>query len=152
MFRYERAKILPFFLNQGLTVAELARRAGVSHTSAQRAVDGEKIAATIIAKVANALGIKPEDFMADPSLEKKERTSMRTCNTKFIKVISEPTAEMLETAIREDELVAEKNGFLLQDVQFSTASDGEIRYSALLVYDIAPKEKCLPVVKVQSNE
>lgn len=63
MFRYKRAKILPHFLQKGMTIAQLAREAGVSHRSAQRAIDGEKVAAPIIAKVADALGIDAMEFL-----------------------------------------------------------------------------------------
>lgn len=63
MFRFSRERILPYFLKQGMTVAELARKAGISHASAQRAVEGEKVAAPIIAKVADTLGIDPMNFL-----------------------------------------------------------------------------------------
>ena len=63
MFRYERAKILPFFLQKKMTVAELARAAGVSHKSAQRAVNGEAVHAVVIGKVADALGIDAMEFL-----------------------------------------------------------------------------------------
>lgn len=70
MFRFKRERILPLFLSRRMTVAELARKAGVSHTSAQRAVEGEKVAAPIIDKVAEALGIDTMDFLEG---EKKKR-------------------------------------------------------------------------------
>ena len=63
MFRYERAKILPHFLKQGMPVAELARKANISHQSAQRALEGKNVSAVIIARVANALGIDPMEFL-----------------------------------------------------------------------------------------
>lgn len=47
-----------------MTVAELARLAGVAHQSAKRAVSGEKVSALIVAKVAAALGIeKTADYL-----------------------------------------------------------------------------------------
>lgn len=57
MFRFNRERILPLFLQKRWTVAELARRAGIAQSSAQRAVNGNSVAAPIIAKVADALGI-----------------------------------------------------------------------------------------------
>ena len=36
MFRFNRELILPYFLKQGMTVGELARKAGIAHASAQR--------------------------------------------------------------------------------------------------------------------
>lgn len=70
MFRFKRERILPLFLSRRMTVAELARKAGVSHTSAQRAVEGEKVAAPIIDKVAEILGIDAMDYLEG---EKKKR-------------------------------------------------------------------------------
>lgn len=63
MFRFKRAKILPFFLQKQMTVSQLARKAGVAYISAQRAVDGEKVAAPIISKVAAALNIDAMEFL-----------------------------------------------------------------------------------------
>lgn len=68
MFKFDRAKILPIFLEKRITVAELARLAGVAHQSAQRAVSGEKVSALIVAKVAAALGIeKTADYLKPPA-------------------------------------------------------------------------------------
>ena len=53
MFRFNRALILPLFLSKGMTVTELAHKAGVAYQSAQRALDGEKVGANIIGKIAN---------------------------------------------------------------------------------------------------
>lgn len=66
MFRFNRERILPHFLKQKMTVAELARKAGISHASAQRAVEGEAVSAVIVGKVAQAL-----DFDAMGFLERK---------------------------------------------------------------------------------
>lgn len=67
MFRFNRKKILPEFLNRRETVADFAREAGVSYQSAQRAVEGRAISAVIVSKVADALGINPVDYLADDS-------------------------------------------------------------------------------------
>ena len=63
MFRFNREKILPVFLKKEMTIADLARKAGVAHRSAERAVEGEAVAAPIIAKVADALGIDAMEFL-----------------------------------------------------------------------------------------
>lgn len=65
MFRFKRERILPYFLQKQWTVAELARKAGIAQGSAQRAVNGNSVAAPIIAKVADALGIDPMEFLED---------------------------------------------------------------------------------------
>lgn len=85
MFRFNRERILPYFLKQEMTVAELARRAGISHASAQRAVDGKKVAAPIIAKVAETLGIDPMEFLekgGKKMLSKKTVTIVKDDGTK----------------------------------------------------------------------
>ena len=63
MFRYKRELILPHFLQKRMTVAELARKAGISHQSAQRAVEGEAVSAVIIGKVAEALDFNAMDYL-----------------------------------------------------------------------------------------
>lgn len=67
MFKFDREKLLPLFLAKRMTVAELARKSGVAHQSAQKAVDGERVSATIISKVADALGIKATEYLIAPS-------------------------------------------------------------------------------------
>ena len=65
MFKFTRQKILPLFLQKRMTIAELARRAGISNQTAQRAVDGKKVGAVIVSKVADALGINALDFIEE---------------------------------------------------------------------------------------
>ena len=69
MFRFNRRKILPLFLQKRITIAELARLADVAHGSAAKAVQGENVAAPIITKIAEALGIEPYDFL-EPNYRK----------------------------------------------------------------------------------
>lgn len=72
MFKFDRTKILPLFLEKRITVAELARLAGVAHPSAQKAVSGERVSATIISKIADALGIENvTDFLVEPTHDYK---------------------------------------------------------------------------------
>lgn len=66
MFRFTRAKILPLFLQRRITVAELARMAGISHQSAQKAVNGSAVSAVIIGKIAEALHVDAMDFIETP--------------------------------------------------------------------------------------
>ena len=63
MFRFNREKILPVFLKKEMTIADLSRKAGVAHRSAERAVEGEAVAAPIINKIADALGIDAMEFL-----------------------------------------------------------------------------------------
>lgn len=65
MFRFDREKILSVFLQKQWTIYELSRRAGVVYRSAFRAVNGKAVGATIIAKVAAALGIDPVQYLAE---------------------------------------------------------------------------------------
>ena len=62
MFRFEREKILPLFLERRITVAELARLARTAHMSAWRAVNGESVGATVVSRIADALGIAASDM------------------------------------------------------------------------------------------
>ena len=63
MLRFNREKILPVFLKKEMTIADLSRKAGVAHRSAERAVEGEAVAAPIINKIADALGIDAMEFL-----------------------------------------------------------------------------------------
>lgn len=63
MFRFNREMIMPVFLAKRMTVTDLARLAGVAYLSAKRAVEGEKVAAPIIMKICDALGIDPMEFL-----------------------------------------------------------------------------------------
>lgn len=93
MFRFNHKRILPVFLRTGMTVAELARKAGVSHASAQRAVEGEKVSAPIIAKIADTLGVDAVKFL--------ERNKMLNKKTATI-TLDDGTTEDFE--ISEDDL------------------------------------------------
>ena len=84
MFRFNRALILPLFLQTGMTLSELAHKAGVAYQSAQRAVDGEKVGANIIGKIAAALNIDPMQYLegGKKMLSKKTVTITRDDGTK----------------------------------------------------------------------
>lgn len=84
MFRFSRERILPLFLQTGMTVTELAHKAGVAYQSAQRAVDGEKVGANIIGKIASALNIDPMQYLGGEKkmFSKKTATITRDDGTK----------------------------------------------------------------------
>ena len=67
MFKFSRKLILPLFLERRMTVAALARNAGVAHQSAQRALDGKLVSATIVGKICAALEIDAVKFLEPPS-------------------------------------------------------------------------------------
>ena len=67
MFRFSRQKILPEFLKMRMTVAQLARKAGVSQQTAQKAVNGEAVSAVIIGKIAEALNVDAMTFLEPPA-------------------------------------------------------------------------------------
>lgn len=98
MFRFERERILPYFLQKQWTVAELARKAGIAQGSAQRAVNGNSVAAPIIAKVAAALGIDPLEFLegGKDMFTKKTVTITRDDGTKKeVEISVDDTGKML---------------------------------------------------------
>lgn len=64
MFQFSRELILPLFLQRQISISELAARAGVSNKAAERAVKGEKISASIVGKIAAALGVDAMNFLA----------------------------------------------------------------------------------------
>ena len=66
-YRFDRAKILPLFLQRQETIAEIARRAGCNPATASRAVNGEKISAVNVAKIARALNFNAVDFLVPPA-------------------------------------------------------------------------------------
>lgn len=106
MFKFDRERIMPYFLKQKMTVGELARKAGIAHTSAQRAIEGEKVAASIIAKVADTLGFDPMDFL-------EARKSM-------VKDFTQPQAKKFLQCIKAkmNEIIAktEIEGYILSDI------------------------------------
>ena len=67
MFRFERDKILPQFLCRQITFNQLAKLAGVSFVTAQKAVNGAPITAPVVQKIANALDVIATDFIAQPA-------------------------------------------------------------------------------------
>lgn len=50
MFRFDREKILPLFLCRQITFNQLAKLAGVSFQTAQKAINGKPIIAPVVQK------------------------------------------------------------------------------------------------------
>lgn len=67
MFQFKREKILPLFLQRQMTVAELARKAELSHKAAYRAVNGFSVSAPVVGKTARALNFDAVDFLENPA-------------------------------------------------------------------------------------
>lgn len=67
MFKFSRTRILPLFLQKRITIAALARLAGVSHQATQRALEGERVSAVIVSKIADALEIDAASYLEPPS-------------------------------------------------------------------------------------
>lgn len=67
MFKFSRTKILPLFLAKQMTIAELAREAGISHKAAYRAVNGLSITAPVVEKTACALKFEAIHFLENPA-------------------------------------------------------------------------------------
>lgn len=97
MFRFNREMIMPVFLAKRMTVTDLARLSGVAYLSAKRAVEGEKVAAPIIMKICDALGIDdPMTYLEDGG---KHMTTKKT-----IRITREDgTTKDVELSISESE-------------------------------------------------
>lgn len=72
MFRFSREKILPMFLQRGITITELARQAGVCSKSAYRAVNGLDVSAPVVSKIAVALNSDALDLLANPAQKEED--------------------------------------------------------------------------------
>lgn len=126
MFRFKRRKILPLFLQKRMTVAELARRAGVANQTAQRAVEGKKVSAVVIGKIAAALNIE------EPSELLEEEISMTQEKT-IVKEIKGATREELQAAINAAIAEAESANLVLTNCVI-TAPDKNGEHSELLIF------------------
>ena len=71
MFNFDRTKILPLFLTERITVAELARKAGISHKAAYRAINGLSITAPVVDKTSRALNFEAIAYLEN-SVQSKE--------------------------------------------------------------------------------
>ena len=94
MFRFNREKILPVFLKKEMTIADLARKAGVAHRSAERAVEGVAVAAPIINKIADALGINAMEFLDGGKIMTTKKTVTITRDdgtTREVEILADET-------------------------------------------------------------
>ena len=57
MFRFSREKILPLFLQAQLSIRQLAVVAGISWTTAFKAVNGLRVSSKVVDKICKALRI-----------------------------------------------------------------------------------------------
>lgn len=71
MYQFTRERILPLFLQRRMTTAELARKAGVSHGTATRAVNGLPVQAAVVGKIADALNVDALQYLAKPQNERR---------------------------------------------------------------------------------
>lgn len=58
MYQFTRAKVLPLFLQKRIAVSQLAKEAGVSSKAASRAINGLPVHASVVDRIAVALGIE----------------------------------------------------------------------------------------------
>lgn len=68
-FQFSREQILPLFLQRRMNITELARQAGINPRTAERAVRGLPVSASVIDKVANALDFDATKFLAEPTAQ-----------------------------------------------------------------------------------
>lgn len=68
MLRFDAQKILPKFLSSDvMTIQDLAQKAGVSHQTADRAINGKRINGRVVRRIAHALGITDAtEYLATP--------------------------------------------------------------------------------------
>ena len=65
MYQFTRTKVLPLFLQRRMTIRQLAKDAGVSEKTADRAVNGLPITAVVVSRIADALGFNPLDVLVE---------------------------------------------------------------------------------------
>lgn len=65
MYQFTREKILPLFLQRRITLRQLAKEAGVSEKTVDKAVNGLPITAVVVSRIADALGVAPLDVLVE---------------------------------------------------------------------------------------
>ncbi|MBR0061086.1 MAG: helix-turn-helix domain-containing protein [Selenomonadaceae bacterium] len=65
MYQFTRSKVLPIFLERRIPIKQLAKEAGVSEKTAEKAVNGLPITAVVVARIADALGVAPLDVLVE---------------------------------------------------------------------------------------
>lgn len=65
MYQFTRAKILPLFLQRRITIRQLAKEAGVSEKTVEKAVNGLPITAVVVSRIADALSVDPLDVLVE---------------------------------------------------------------------------------------
>ena len=69
MFEVNPAKITSLMFERGLTIRGLAQKAGLTETTAAKAIRGSQSNARTIGKLAAALGVKGEEILLDEVTE-----------------------------------------------------------------------------------
>lgn len=65
MYQFTREKILPLFLQRRITLRQLAKEAGFSEKTVDKAVNGLPITAVVVSRIADALGVAPLDVLVE---------------------------------------------------------------------------------------
>ena len=68
-FQFYREQILPLFLQRRMNITELARQAEINPRTAERAVFGLPISASVVDKVANVLNFDATKFLIPPTAQ-----------------------------------------------------------------------------------
>ena len=69
MYQFKRKEVLPIFLKRRITLRRLAKEAGVTEKTVERAVNGLPITAVVVDRIAVALGVDPLDVLVENGVE-----------------------------------------------------------------------------------
>ena len=69
MYQFKRKEVLPIFLKRRITLRKLAKEAGVTEKTVERAVNGLPITAVVVDRIAVALGVDPLDVLVENGVE-----------------------------------------------------------------------------------
>lgn len=64
-YRYDSAKLRDLVAGRQISVAQLAKKAGISRITAYRAMDGNVACLKSLGKIAEALGVAPNYLLAE---------------------------------------------------------------------------------------
>ena len=69
MYQFKRKEVLPIFLKRRITLRKLAKEAGVTEKTVERAVNGLPVQAVVVDRIAVALGVDPLDVLVENGVE-----------------------------------------------------------------------------------
>ena len=69
MYQFKRKEVLPIFLKRRITLRRLAKEAGVTEKTVERAVNGLPVQAVVVDRIAVALGVDPLDVLVENGVE-----------------------------------------------------------------------------------